>query len=179
MDNRRQLSQQGRRSIRHASTGLEAAHKSPAPYDAYNSAGLEGAHNSAAPHDAHSSPALEAAHNSAGRHDTIRDHQQYALEGRRSVSSLMEFYQKPHMGKVETLNKLEISAFHKIMLWLEPFRNKFCAISSCFSMISASYRLTFLRTTFGIDCDRGDDDDCDCGSSEFSVITLRFSTGSA
>ncbi|KAK7279568.1 hypothetical protein RJT34_24621 [Clitoria ternatea] len=105
MDNRRQLSQQGRRSIRHASTGLEAAHKSPAPHDAYNSSGLEGAHNSAAPHDAHSSPALEAAHNSAGRHDTIRDHQQYALEGRRSVFSLMEFYQKPHMGKVETLNK--------------------------------------------------------------------------
>ncbi|KAK7271904.1 hypothetical protein RJT34_28174 [Clitoria ternatea] len=63
------------------------------------------AHNSAAPHDAHSSPALEAAHNSAGRHDTIRDHQQYALEGRRSVSSLMEFYQKSHMGKVKTLNK--------------------------------------------------------------------------
>ncbi|KAK7278929.1 hypothetical protein RJT34_23968 [Clitoria ternatea] len=106
MDNRRQLSQQGRRSIRHASTGLEAAHKSPAPHDAYNSAGLEGAHNSTAPHDAHSSPALEAAHNSVGRHDTIRDHQQYALEGRRSVSSLMEFYQKSYMGKVETLNKV-------------------------------------------------------------------------
>ncbi|KAK7271905.1 hypothetical protein RJT34_28175 [Clitoria ternatea] len=88
------------------STGLEAAHKSPTPHDAYNSAGLEGAHNSAAPHDAHSSPALEAAHNSAGRHDTIRDHQQYALEGRRSVSSLMEFYEKSHMGKVETLNKV-------------------------------------------------------------------------
>ncbi|KAK7310129.1 hypothetical protein RJT34_07426 [Clitoria ternatea] len=93
------------RKTKHQSTGLEAAHKSPAPHDAYNSAGLEGAHNSTAPHDAHSSPALEAAHNSAGRHDTIRDHQQYTLEGRRSVSSLMEFYQKPHMGKVETLNK--------------------------------------------------------------------------
>ncbi|KAK7278964.1 hypothetical protein RJT34_24005 [Clitoria ternatea] len=89
-----------------ASTGLEAAYKSPAPHDAYNSTGLESAHNLVAHHDAHSSPALEAAHNSAGRHDTIRDHQQYALEGRRSVSSLMEFYQKSHMGKVETLNKV-------------------------------------------------------------------------